>query len=158
MNKLKILITFVLFFMLSKSLMAQQEPSHKFLLSGYGFTNLEIEIETEKSRLATFNNLLTSTTDVEQQIELTDRIFNQERRIKYLEDSLKNQGNRIDYSTITVSLNEKQSEYANIKLIKISQLYKNLINNTNSVIGFLFSLIPWAIVGFVLYKVYKRKK
>ncbi len=43
MNKLKILITFVLFFMLSKSLMAQQEPSHKFLLSGYGFTNLEIE-------------------------------------------------------------------------------------------------------------------
>jgi hypothetical protein len=42
-NKLKILITFVLFFMLSQSLMAQKEPSHKFLLSGYGFTNLEIE-------------------------------------------------------------------------------------------------------------------
>jgi len=29
--------------MLSQSLMAQKEPSHKFLLSGYGFTNLEKE-------------------------------------------------------------------------------------------------------------------
>ncbi|GMR25248.1 MAG: hypothetical protein BMS9Abin39_0532 [Ignavibacteria bacterium] len=42
--KLKILITFILFFILSFSLMAQKkETTHKFLLSGYSFTNLEIE-------------------------------------------------------------------------------------------------------------------
>ena len=43
MKKIKILVAFILILMLSQSLMAQKEPSHKFLLSGYGFTNLEIE-------------------------------------------------------------------------------------------------------------------
>ncbi|MCH8034777.1 MAG: hypothetical protein IH950_13605 [Bacteroidetes bacterium] len=53
MKKVKILIAFILSFMLSQSLMAQKEQ--KSLLTGYGFTNLEIESDDPSQFKIGFN-------------------------------------------------------------------------------------------------------
>ena len=50
---LKILIAFILSFMLSQSLMAQKEQ--KSLLTGYGFTNLEIKSDDPAQFKVGFN-------------------------------------------------------------------------------------------------------
>ena len=116
---------------------------------------MEIDIETEKARLARYQTMYATATRVEDQINLNDRIFNQERRIKYLENSLANIDQRIDYSTVSFSLREKISEYANIALVKFSQLFRNLVSSTNSLFQLIFLVIPYAIAGGLLWGAYK---
>ena len=124
------------------------------------YQNINIEIKTEKSRLTRYNKLYDETQDAEQRVLLIDRIFNQERRIKYLEDSLKNLDKRIDYSTIYFNINEERSDYANIVFVKIGDLAKTFVNNLNSVLKLIFGIVPWAVaalIAFFGYRLVKKK-
>jgi hypothetical protein len=94
---------------------------------------------------------------ISDKIELNDRIFNQERTIKYLEDSLKNMDQRVDYSTINLNISEKYS-YSNIALVKLSDLVRSFVNSVNALLKFLFVIIPFAIVGWIIYLVSRNKK
>ena len=94
-------------------------------------------------------------------IQLNDRIFEQETKIKYIEDSLKNIDKRVDYSTIYVTLNEKQPKYANIVFIEFSELVRRLVDSINSLLKLIFTALPYAIAGFVVWliiKIFKKKK
>lgn len=124
------------------------------------YTNLEAEIEAEKARLARYNEMYSEATEISDKIELNDRIFNQERRIKYLEDSLKNIDQKVDYSQISLTLTEKRSEYANVIFIKFSELVKSLVNSFNSLLSLVFYVIPWAIALLIIrwiVKLFKKK-
>ena len=125
------------------------------------YTDAEIELQAEKERLARYMSMYDEAKEVSDKIELNDRIFNQERTVKYLEDSIKNIDQRVDYSTIYFTMNEKQSEYANIVFVKFSELVRNLIGSFNALIGLLFTLAPWAIalllINFI-WKLLKRRR
>jgi len=114
------------------------------------FEDLNIELEAEKEKLARFQQLFDEGADVEFKIQLTDRIFNQERRIKYLEDSLENIDIRVDYSTISLTLNEERSDYANIVFVKFSELVKSFVGSINLLFKFFFTIIPWVIAFFAI--------
>lgn len=114
------------------------------------FENLNDRSATEKARLARFEKLLDESTRVEDKIQLTDRIFNMERTIKYLEDSLKNQGLRVEYSTISLTLNEERSDYVNVVFVKISELIKGFVGSLNLLLKFIFYIIPWAIAYYLI--------
>jgi len=120
------------------------------------FDNLEIEIDSEKSRLQKFQQQLQQTNEAEFKIQLTDRIFNQERRIKYLEDSLKNAGNRVAYSTIYLTITEERSSFSNIVFIKFGDLWRSFVNSLNSMLKFLFYIVPWLVAFLILRFVYRR--
>ena len=125
------------------------------------YTKTETEIEVEKARLKRYEEMYDEAKDVSDKIELNDRIFNQERTIKYMEDSLKNMDQRIDYSTVYVTITEKQSEYYNIALVKISEIVKSIVISFNSLIKTLFIILPWAIALWVIrviFKAVKKKK
>ncbi|MBW2974853.1 DUF4349 domain-containing protein [Candidatus Woesearchaeota archaeon] len=125
------------------------------------YVNTGIEIETEKARLRRYEEMYEQAEDVPDRIELNDRIFNQERRIKYMEDSLENMDLRVEYSTIFYSMVEKQSEYADIAFIKFSQVIRNLVNSLNSLISLVFVLLPWLIAGLIvlfIVRAVKRKR
>jgi len=115
------------------------------------YTNLQIELETEKERLKRYQDMYQKATSVSDKIDLNDRIFNQERTIKYLEDALENVDYKVEYSTINVNLREKQSEYLDIALVKFSELIKKLVNSFNSLIGLLFWALPWAVIALIVY-------
>jgi len=124
------------------------------------YENIDVEIQTEKTRLTRFEQLFDETKDVEQKIQLTDRIFNQERRIKYLEDSLKNIGQRVDYSTISLTINEKKSDYADIVFVKFSELVKGFVGSINLLLKLIVNIIPWVVAIYIimfLFKLIKRK-
>ena len=122
------------------------------------YDNLEIELGVEKERLVRYNEMYENAEEVSDKIDLNDRIFNQERKIKYLEDSLKNIDNKIDYSSINFSMTEERSEYINIALVKLSSLVRTFVNNFNALVSFIFGVIPWAIVVLVGWWIWKRKK
>ncbi len=125
------------------------------------YQDLNIELQSEKSRLAQYKGLLEKAATTAERIELTDRIFEQERKVKYLEDAVKNVDQQVEYSTITIQLQEKPSGYADIAVVKLSELVRRLVDSFNSLVSLLFWIIPYAIAVFIVWKgvqlVKKRK-
>ena len=120
------------------------------------YENIGIEIGVEKERLLRYLEMYGNADVVSDQIDLNDRIFNQERRIKYLEDSLRNIDNRIEYSSIGFRMEEERSEWVNIALVKLSSLVKSFVGNLNSLLSFIFGVIPWAVALFIGWRGWKR--
>ncbi|MFH1769985.1 MAG: DUF4349 domain-containing protein [archaeon] len=124
------------------------------------YTNIEIEIESAYDRLDMYKEMYEEAENVEQKMNLADRIFDQERTIKYLEDSLANMDKRVDYSTISVTLTEEQSGYANVVFAKFSELVRSLVNSFNNLLKLVFVVLPWAVALFLIWlisKPFRRK-
>lgn len=107
------------------------------------YENLEIEINTEKQRLARYQKILEEAELVEDKIKLNDKIFDQERRIKYLEDSLKNADKQVVYSTIYLVITEKEPAFASLDKFSGSEILVGFINSFNSII-YMVVLLPYA--------------
>lgn len=122
------------------------------------YANINIELESEKSKLARYKQLFDETKDIEQKIQLTDRIFQQERTIKYLEDSLINIDTRVDYSTISLTINEKRSEYVDIVFVKFSELVSGFVGSLNNLLNFVVVIFPWAVAFFIVRFAYRHIK
>ena len=115
------------------------------------YTNTQTELEVERQRLQRYEEMYAKATSVSDQIELNDRIFNQERTIKYLEQSLTNKDLQIEYTTISLNVQEKQSSYLNVALIKFSELIRGLVNSFNSLLALIFWILPWAAITLIVW-------
>jgi len=120
------------------------------------YTNLAVELTVEKERLKRYDSMFARATKTEDKIEINDRIFNQERRIKYLEDRVNNVEQRVEYSTIHFTLNEKRSEWTNIMVVKFSELIRTLVQSVNGLLYFVFGVIPWALVILIGILIYRK--
>jgi len=88
--------------------------------------------------------------NVGDKLTLSDRIFEQERRVAYLQGQVKDLGTRVDYASVTVSLNEEPSAYQNIAVVRFSTLWRNLVTSMNGLFEFVFLVIPWAIAAGII--------
>jgi len=125
------------------------------------YTDIQVELEAEKERLKRYQEMYAEAVDVEDKINLNDRIFSQERTIKYYEQRLEGMDTRVDYSTIQFSMQEKQSEYVDAIFVKFSELITDLVRSINSVLTLLFVILPYAIaVGLIvlIVRLVRRKK
>jgi exonuclease VII small subunit len=109
------------------------------------YVDIKTELGAEKERLKKFEQMYAEASNVADKIQLADRIFSQEKTVKYLEDALKNVDNQVDYSTISVTFTEKRSEYAYIAVTKFSQLINSLVDSFNSLLELVFVILPWAV-------------
>jgi len=117
------------------------------------YTNLEIELELEKERLIRYQALYNEAKDVNDKLNLNDRIFNQERTIKYYEERLTNLDAKIDYSTIYVSITEKRSKFFEASFVKLSSLARAFVNSVNSILVIVITLIPYLVILGLLYAI-----
>ncbi len=120
------------------------------------YIRLEDQLATERARLARYKQLFEEAENLQEKLDLTDRLFSQERTIKYLEDSLLNKDRRIEYTTISVQMNEKQSSYAGVAIVKFSELVRKLVNSFNELLSLVFYIFPYAIVALLSWIVYRR--
>jgi len=120
------------------------------------FVDLERELALEKERLTRYQQMLKEATTVEDKIQLSDRIFDQERTITYLEEQLKTTGERVTYSTIYMTMSEKQSEYVDAVLVKVSELVTRFIQSLNSLLTLAVGLIPYAILALLAWLGWKK--
>jgi hypothetical protein len=119
--------------------------------------DLETNLQAERNRLTKYQKIFDESTSATEKLEVTDRIFNQERTIKFYEERLENLNNRVSYSNINLNINEK-SEYSSIAFIKLSQIAKNFVDSINAVIKLIVTVIPWAIILSIFYLIYKKIK
>ena len=125
------------------------------------YTDLKVELEAEKERLKRYQSMYDEAKEIINKIDLSDRIFNQERTIKYLEDNVKNMDNRVSYSTIYLTINEKRSEYADVIFVKISELIKSFVGSINLLLRTIFIIAPWAVaIGIIVFvkRLFKKNK
>ncbi|PIN69532.1 hypothetical protein COV93_05190 [Candidatus Woesearchaeota archaeon CG11_big_fil_rev_8_21_14_0_20_43_8] len=122
------------------------------------YTNSNINLGLEQSRLERYWKLYAEAKDMEDKITLNDRIFDQERTVKYINDSINNLDLKIDYSTLQFTLTEERSNYANVAFVKFSALVRDLVSSVNGLLVFIFTVAPWAIVGLIGLVVYKKVK
>lgn len=122
------------------------------------FVDLESELAAEKERLVRYQQMLAEATAVADKIELSDRIFNQERTIQYLEEQLKTTGERVSYSTLYVTITEKQSEYVDVVLVKFSELVTGFIQSLNSLLKLVVGLLPYAVAAVLAWLGWKKLK
>lgn len=119
------------------------------------FVRLEDEWSSEKARLQRYQQLFNEVKAVEEKIQLSDRIFEQERIIKSLEEALKNVDHRVEYTTISLTIREEESKYQNIVLAGLSDLVRKFVDSLNSVLYLLVAVIPYAILGLIGWMVVK---
>ncbi len=122
------------------------------------YTDTQTELKLAKEKLARFETMYAEAEEMKDKIDLNDRIFNQERTIKYLEDLLDNINKKIDYSTIYFTMTEKKSEYIDVVFVKFSELIRNLVASFNSLIKWIFVLLPWAVALLIIRFVWKKVK
>ena len=96
------------------------------------YTDTQVELNAERTRLERYQQMLRDATAVSDKIELSDRIFNQERTVKYLEASLKNQDQQVEYATVYVQISEKRSKFADIMVVSVGQLVQSLVESVNN--------------------------
>ncbi len=121
------------------------------------YENKEINLQLEKDRLLKYQEIYDNSADMNDKLTLTDRMFNQERTIKYLEDSINNIDQRVEYSTINLSISENYN-YSNVVFVKLSDLVRSLVNSINILLKIIFVLLPFAIVGYLGYLLFRKKK
>lgn len=122
------------------------------------YANLQIELEVEQSRLQRYQDMYKQAVTFEDKINLNDRIFNQEKTIKYYEDRLNNLENKIDYSTINLTLTEKKSSFYYAQFVKFSELIRIIVGSFNSLLMIIFAVIPYIIVLGSIYSLIKLIK
>jgi hypothetical protein len=123
------------------------------------YTNNQVEIAAAKSRLERYQQLYKDAKDVNEKLSVSDRIFDQERTVKYLDDMSKNIDQRVEYSTVYFTITEKRSDYADVVFVKFSELIQKLVASLNSLLSFVFWILPWALVGGIglfLWKKYRK--
>lgn len=119
------------------------------------YTDLKTEIKVEKERLARYEEMYNQTESVSDKIELTDKIFNQERKISYMKDWLETKDQQVKYSTIRFTMTEERSDYADVSFINLSDLAKGFVNSLNALIKIVFILAPWLAIGAVVALIIK---
>lgn len=126
------------------------------------YTNLKVELKAEQDRLERYQKMFAEATEVSDKITLNDRIFDQERTIKYLQERINNVDTEVEYSSVYVSLQEKQSNYANVAIIGLSSLITSLVDSLNSLFELIVVILPYAVaiilVWIVVKLVRKNKK
>ena len=123
------------------------------------YTSIEVELVVEKNRLQRFKEMYQEAKEINDKIQLNNYIFNQERTVKMLEDSLKYKDQKVDYTTIYFNMQEKRSEYVDIVLVKFSALVRGLVDSFNNLLYLLFVALPYAIVvliGWLVWRQFKR--
>lgn len=123
--------------------------------------DLKTELEAESKKLAQYQQMLKEATTVTEKMEIIDRIYSLEKTISYLEDAWKNIDNKVDYSTIYLTLNEEQSKYVNVAIVGFSELIQNLVDSFNSLLQLIFLILPYAVAAGLIWlgiRLVKRKR
>jgi len=123
------------------------------------YIDLSYRIEFEKNRLEKYEGLFDEADSIGEKLSLTDRIFQQERTIKYLEDALDRKDLKIEYVSVNINLNEKSSGFVGVSIVTFSRIVKSFVDSFNQLVLLVVWIIPWVLLiflGKIVWKFFKR--
>jgi hypothetical protein len=123
------------------------------------YVNNDIELAAQRERLARLNKLYTERASLDDKLRLERAIFDQERTVKYLEETLTRLDQNVQYSTVDFRLNEKPSSLAGLSFLGFGDLVKTFVISVKGLLYFLFFVLPWAVLIFaIIFIVMKLKE
>ncbi len=120
------------------------------------YLSTQKELELEKQRLGRYQTILAEAQTATEKLEISDRIFNQERTIKYLEDSLKNLDQQVSYGTIYLTIREEPSAWGNLALVTLTELVQAFISSINTLLKLIITILPYALVAGVVWWIVRK--
>jgi hypothetical protein len=126
------------------------------------YHDTKAELESKKALKARVEELLKKADRIEDIIRLEEKISEYQQQIDYIEKRLTNIERQTDYSTITVTLEEKHEiKESFYEFTGLRQLVRNMVRSFDRIIVTFSNLIGWIVLGLLVwggYRLYKRKK
>ncbi|MDY6765750.1 MAG: DUF4349 domain-containing protein [Candidatus Nanohaloarchaea archaeon] len=120
-------------------------------------TELTLELKNKRQELRRLEELMNRTDDVEHLITIQERMGELRTRIQYLENELTQLEERVEYATITISMEEASAFESRFELRRaVTDAYRGAFNSLNLIIVGTGYLLPFAVLFAVLY-IGKRK-
>lgn len=120
------------------------------------YLSTQKELELEKQRLGRYQTILAEAQTATEKLEISDRIFNQERTIKYVEDSLKNLDQQVTYGTVYLTIREEPSAWGNLALVTLTELVQAFISSINTLLKLIITLIPYVLAAGLLWWIVRK--
>jgi len=120
--------------------------------------NLQEQIDQAKQELARLKSLLKETKEEKTRVELQQQLSQQEQYLNDLQKQLENQGDRIEYFTVGVNLQEAHSSYQGVEFINFSELIRKLVISFNALLRWLFGVLPWAVLALIVWLIVRAVK
>lgn len=124
------------------------------------YQDLESRLESFKKEKTSIESLMDKAVDVEDLIKIQSRLSDVQREIDSIQQQLTNVERITDYSTISVTVEEKRPVSESVyHFTGIKQLSNNVIRSFDSIVVFASNIIGWIIALLVImgiFKVYKR--
>lgn len=112
--------------------------------------NQDVELAVERERLTRLNKLYFERSTLDEKLRLEMAIYDQERKIKYLEDSLTRLDQNVVYSSLSVSLNEEEAALGGIEFLGLRDLAVTFTTSLQWLLYFLAAVLPWAVAIILL--------
>lgn len=112
--------------------------------------NQDVELAAERERLTRLSALYRERSNLDEKLRLENAIFDQERKIKYLEDSLSRLDQNTQYSSLSVAINEKAARLGGIEFLGLRDLAVTFSTSLQWLLYFLAAVLPWAAAIILL--------
>jgi hypothetical protein len=122
------------------------------------YVRLQDIIVAEKGRLESYEKLYASSNNVDEKIKLMDRIYNQKNTISGLEYQLANQNERIDYSQISFTMQEKRPTHANVVFATFGDLWSSFKQSLNVMLYLIAYTLPFILLWLLIWVIIKIAK
>ncbi|MFA5796528.1 MAG: DUF4349 domain-containing protein [Candidatus Woesearchaeota archaeon] len=122
------------------------------------YVNLKDVLIMEKSKLSSYEELYDSTANLNDKIQLLDRITSQKSLISSLQYQLADEKERVVYATLQVSLSEKSPAYASIVFATFADLWAAFLSSLNIFLYIVAYVLPFVFVGLIILGVRKFMK
>ena len=114
------------------------------------YARTDVELEAERSRLERLETLYDERPSLNEKLQVERAIFDQERRVRYLERQLETVDQQVSYSTITLTLETRPNAFSDHSFITLRNMISILLGSIQALIAFIVAVGPWALVaGFV---------
>lgn len=115
-------------------------------------TELSLELENKRQELRQLESLMNRTDDVENLIRIQERMGELRTRIQYLENEMMELEDRVEYATITITMEESQAFETRFELRRAAtDAYRGMFDSVNLMIVGTGYLLPFVVVFALLY-------
>ncbi|MBI4739081.1 DUF4349 domain-containing protein [Candidatus Woesearchaeota archaeon] len=125
------------------------------------YADIKSDLETQKQLKKRVEELLNKAEKIEDIIKLEEKLSEYTQRIDNIQKQLVNIDRQTDYSTITVTLEEKHEVKESFyEFTGLRELVRNVVQSFDSIIVTLSNLIGWivlALLAFGGYRLYKTR-
>lgn len=115
------------------------------------YLNLQDVLSAEQSKLRSYETLYNSTSNIDEKIKLLDRIYTQQNTVRQLELQKNNKDERIDYSQISLTMQEKRPTHANVVFATIGDLWSSFKASLNVMLYIIAYLSPFILLGLLIW-------